>query len=246
MYLLCTSFFFLYMRTLITILLLTNFCVAQNKNLVISYGLVFEKDELFSKDINVFTTHLDYAIQNPNRFLFDLKIDSKGSSFDLKDQLSIAEHNLSDEMSMLFARYTGVIFSFRDSILTQSDLLGKKVFVKTGLISDWNLTKDFKDIDGYKCYKATNVYKVTNSVGVFNHEVIAWYCPEIPYSYGPLGYGNLPGLILQLQVRNVIYGALKINLQSKDLPDYSILDKSEIISGSEEKRRLKKFFESQN
>jgi len=36
----------------------------------------------------------------------------------------------------------------------------------------------------------------------------------LPYQYGPNGYGGLPGLIFQLQERNVIFGLTKIDLEN--------------------------------
>lgn len=232
------------MKTLIALFLLTISCASQNKNLVITYGLVFHDDELMSKESSMFKVHLDYAVANPNRFTFDLKIDSRGSSFEIKNKLSVEDKTLSDNLAFIFAKYPGLVFSFKDSILKQSALLGNKVFIKTEYSSGWELTNESKLIDGYLCYKATNVDIVENGKQVFNHSIVAWYCPELPYSYGPIGYGNLPGLILQLQVRNVVYGVLKIDFASKELPDYDIIKKSEIISKHEEDIRLKKFFEN--
>jgi GLPGLI family protein len=84
---------------------------------------------------------------------------------------------------------------------------------------------------------------VVNGSSVFEHPIIAWYCPKLPFSYGPIGYGNLPGLILQLQVRNVVYGVSKIDFDADNLPDYSILKKGEIISEDEESVRLKSLFD---
>lgn len=224
-------------------LFLTTFCIGQNKNLTVTYGLVFHNDELINGTENMFKVHLDYAVANPNRFTFDLKIDSKGSSFEIKNKLSLDERTLSDKLAFVFAKYPGLIFSFKDSILKQSTLLGNKVFIRAELITGWTLTNESKKIDGYLCYKAVNVDRVENGSDVFKHPIIAWYCPELPYSYGPIGYGNLPGLILELQVRNVVYGASKIDFASDSTLDFNILKKSEIISKVEEKRRLKSFFD---
>jgi GLPGLI family protein len=72
-----------------------------------------------------------------------------------------------------------------------------------------------KEIEGFLCYKATSTNIVINQKGTFRFPIIAWYCPKIPLSFGPNGYGNLPGLILELQVRNVMYGVKKIDLNLK-------------------------------
>ena len=78
----------------------------------------------------------------------------------------------------------------------------------------WNLTNESKKIDNYICYKATTEYIVINSKGKFVHPVIAWYCPEIPNKFGPAGYGGLPGMILELQEKNNVFGAIKIELKA--------------------------------
>ncbi len=54
---------------------------------------------------------------------------------------------------------------------------------------------------------------MVNSADFFRFPIIAWYCPQIPLSYGPNGYGALPGLILKLQVRNILFGVKTIDLQ---------------------------------
>jgi GLPGLI family protein len=88
-------------------------------------------------------------------------------------------------------------------------------------------------IDNYLCYKATNIFTVNNGEKIFNHPVIAWYCPKLPYPYGPIGYGNLPGLILELQVRNVVYGAKSIQINSNLRFDSKSLDKIKVLNEKE-------------
>ncbi|RLD60552.1 MAG: GLPGLI family protein, partial [Bacteroidetes bacterium] len=58
---------------------------------------------------------------------------------------------------------------------------------------NWKLTNETKIILGYTCYKATHNREGGNPV-----IVTAWYCPEIPYQFGPKGYAGLPGLILEI------------------------------------------------
>ena len=60
----------------------------------------------------------------------------------------------------------------------------------------------------------------------------AWYCPKIPYGFGPKGYGLLPGLILELQERNILFGAYQVTF---DIPELKIKESTEgkIISKSE-------------
>jgi len=77
---------------------------------------------------------------------------------------------------------------------------------------DWKLTKEQKKIGKFLCYKAI----LDKSNTGLNEDTIAWYAPEIPVSYGPVDYvGNLPGLILALQLPIATYTAGKIELNPK-------------------------------
>lgn len=75
----------------------------------------------------------------------------------------------------------------------------------------WELHDDTKTIGDYTCFKATTSYTTTNPKGkVFKHNFTAWYTPQLPYKFGPAGYGNLPGLIIELQGDEFTYGVKKI------------------------------------
>jgi len=82
---------------------------------------------------------------------------------------------------------------------------------------EWELHDETKMIGDYLCFKATTFYTVTNSKGkVFKHNFTAWYTPQLPYKFGPAGYGNLPGLIMQLQGDRFTYGVEKIEFFEED------------------------------
>jgi len=81
----------------------------------------------------------------------------------------------------------------------------------------WELHEETKMIGDYLCFKATTSYTTTNLKGkVFKNEFTAWYTPQLPYKFGPAGYGNLPGLIIELQGRNFTYGVKKIQFYKSD------------------------------
>lgn len=75
----------------------------------------------------------------------------------------------------------------------------KSVFESVFLINDslrrtqWKISSDTRDIDGFKCRKATAV--IMDSVFV-----IAFYTDQITTSGGPESFNNLPGMILGLAV----------------------------------------------
>lgn len=76
----------------------------------------------------------------------------------------------------------------------------------------WKLENGAKEIAGYTCRKATTHEKRNSEVTV---NVTAWYCPEIPYNYGPKGYSGLPGLILGLEVNGFYFYPEKITLNKE-------------------------------
>ncbi|MFD1614665.1 GLPGLI family protein [Gelatiniphilus marinus] len=74
----------------------------------------------------------------------------------------------------------------------------------------WELTTESVIIEKYTCYKA--ILKEYNNRTESYFETVAWYTPDIPVGFGPIGYGGLPGLILQLQYKKSIFTATKIVL----------------------------------
>ena len=66
----------------------------------------------------------------------------------------------------------------------------------------WTLTQATKTIAGYPCRQAVYAYTYTDLDDVDKTvHVTAWYAPDLPYPYGPVGYDGLPGLILELTTR---------------------------------------------
>lgn len=54
---------------------------------------------------------------------------------------------------------------------------------------DWKLLPETKEIGGYMCQKATG--------RLFGRDYIAWFSPDLPYSFGPWLLSGLPGLIME-------------------------------------------------
>lgn len=67
---------------------------------------------------------------------------------------------------------------------------------------DWKISSESKTIDNYLCYKAECIEKYTRDGKEMTVVVTAWFAPTLPYSFGPLGYNGLPGLILELNKFN--------------------------------------------
>jgi GLPGLI family protein len=85
---------------------------------------------------------------------------------------------------------------------------------------------------------------------VFKYDFTAWYSPQLPYKFGPAGYGNLPGLIIELQGASFTYGVKKIDFygdvenKENEMPKFKKLkliteEEFEALAAIEEKRRQK-------
>jgi GLPGLI family protein len=162
---------------------------------------------------------------------FSLVLQRGNSYFFENSELTDVQTN---GMMNAFGNFTGEIYTKNDSVYTKQNLLGNKIFKKSKYKENWLLTSETKIIDTFLCYKATNVNVVIGLKDkIWNHPVIAWYCPKLPYQLGPNGYGNLPGLILALQVRNAFYIMSKIDFNSNEKFNINILKKATMKSESE-------------
>jgi GLPGLI family protein len=114
---------------------------------------------------------------------------------------------------------------------------------------EWRITSETKQIGDYKCFKAvTKLFDEGKKIDDPKTEVTAWFAPSIPVPFGPCGYGDLPGLILELRFLECVYGATNISLNNKKPPFIDALtnqisisetDYNEIITGSRSTARNK-------
>ena len=119
----------------------------------------------------------------------------------------------------IFTETDDVYFTEQNSVikLKQVNMFFGKYVIHYSDNRNWTLENETKTIDNYLCYKATSELVVKNKKGVFKYPIIAWYCPAIPLNFGPKGYSGLPGLILELQERNTLFGVQKINLKENNI-----------------------------
>jgi len=126
-----------------------------------------------------------------------LEFNSNSSMYDVKSSMSI--DNTTSEFMYEFSHYMfsmGQFYQDKESneVLNKLHTLGEDYLVIDVLLASWEITQESKDVGGYKCYKAISKCNSCSS----NQEVIAWFTLDIPLSYGPGGYGGLPGLILEI------------------------------------------------
>jgi GLPGLI family protein len=88
---------------------------------------------------------------------------------------------------------------------------------KNNYKNQWHFTNESKNIGAYKVFKAETqeVYN-DNTKQERTRLVTAWYCPDLPYFFGPLGYFDLPGLILELHKSGHKFIAEEININPQE------------------------------
>jgi GLPGLI family protein len=200
-----TTYFFIF---------ILNFAFSQ-KNTTIQYKVRIEDENgLFSSN-STLRKHFEKAMSNAHLLEFKLICQKDSSKFDINSNLLDLDFP-KKQMLLSFSSYTGEVYQIKNVLYCFSSLLGNNIFYTKEIKKDWILHNETKEINSFLCYKATSVNRIEYGEKVFNHPVTAWYCPAIPYNFGPNGYSGLPGLILELQVRNVVYGASKIDLNSTE------------------------------
>lgn len=208
-------------------------CFSQVTNGKIEYGLHISTFEGLEKTTRMKEAY-SKAMENTQYLNYDLIFNTNESFFSLKEGLGIDERGYF--FAKLFSGYEGTVF--QDSEFSYSEInseLGRFV-IKKETKRNWILENETKVINGFVCFKATAIKTIINSKGIFHFPIIAWYCPQIPLSYGPNGYGGLPGLILELQVRNILFGVKKLDLKPDQIivlpkrKDYKIVTEKEYES----------------
>ncbi len=184
--------------------------------------IVYEKKMNSSNDINDKRNNalLQSITSSINKSLKDLEFklyfNSNESSFKVVNRLS---QNKMEEAAIMVGDGSGVYYLNIDSKekLHQKEAFGKSFIIKDDLYNvKWVLKNKSKNISQYKCNKATTTKTVINEKGKFVKKVTAWYTPKIPANFGPIGYGNLPGLILELDIENEVnFIVKKIELNTK-------------------------------
>ena len=128
-------------------------------------------------------------------------------------------------------------------VAEKADLMGKTFLVKDELQSfDWKMTGETKNIGEYTVYKAVWEREVENiSMSMVNGEskevtktemrtTTAWYTLDIPVSNGPMQYGGLPGLILEINDGNQTIVCTEIVLNPKDRPSIKEPEKGKVVN----------------
>uniref|UniRef100_UPI00404AEAAA GLPGLI family protein n=1 Tax=Flavobacterium sp. TaxID=239 RepID=UPI00404AEAAA len=185
----------------LTYLFLIYFCFnlwGQNQNSLVTYHTFCAEDEAF----------LEMGKKAYNQY--KQEVEQQEFQLIFNDSLSHFYTNSTIELSLPIIN----IYKQKTVDFAYKPLKEEKILLKLARNQTWEFSNEIKKIGHFTCYKATSSYTVVRGNKIMNFPIIAWFTPEIPFGFGPLGYGGLPGLILELQVRNITYGAQKIVLKN--------------------------------
>lgn len=186
---------------------------------------------------------------------------------DSVSRFSIVEKNYTDNfnkgaikwgggLTFYYEKTNGKYYVFKKAATLEGEFL-----VKDSINSlKWKITTESKTIQNFICYKAfakKDIYVVVldKSVdkSVFKKEVktvelVAWFCPEFPYSFGPDNFYGLPGIVFEAyQIDGKVSFVLdsiifdKNNKSIVSIPKLKIVDESEVIEKSLEKMNTRNF-----
>ena len=155
---------------------------------------------LFNREASLFELSPQLRLDTDNRFLYNLAIlETRG---DRRHYLNTVT---------------------RTRLYERPDLSSDTIYHITEVYDKhpWIISEDTRTIAGYSCRKAHYDYTYTDLDDVDKTvHVIAWYAPDLPYSFGPAGFDGLPGMILEVSTqwkRKNTYRATSISLFVDDL-----------------------------
>ncbi len=147
-----------------------------------------------------------------NNIKFNLNFSSNESLFYINTKLEVDNNTNLNNLAVVISGGKGIFYNTLNERIRQVNGFGDLFLINYDLIkkTDWILKEDKRIINGFECKKA--VIKE----GKDNYsKVVAWYCPKIPFRFGPRGFNNLPGLIIELIITNrnkVIFTLSKLEI----------------------------------
>jgi GLPGLI family protein len=223
------------MRLYIVLFLLFSFKNYAQQRYEIDYAVVSKftdtipGNSLSEKQKKNITEALNQHSNKTAKFLFDATF-ARYEEIDPKHHFSIIDMGVGIYLNK---NTSGIVYTdLEQNLFYQTPTVdGKKMKVKDSLLSyDWEIQDSTKTIHGYSVRLAhvrvpISVNSLTN-FGLGLHKaygpkfsiVKAWYTEEIPFGLGPMNYGGLPGLILEMDLGNTKITCLEIK-HSDDLQD---------------------------
>lgn len=171
-------------------------CYVQFSNAQVNRAIYsFKIADEVSKELQFLIDDVNPLAENNPLYLYFSKNKSYYTSYN-------NEEKQSPDMSDAVAESYNPLFVNNETneVLSYFDL-DKRYVLKRENFPEWEITSESKKIGGYNCLKAIGkMKKEINSDKFYDIEV--WFCPELPYAFGPKRFIGLPGLVVYAVDRN--------------------------------------------
>jgi len=180
-------------------------------------GKISYKVKLIENNIKKNDSFLSGLTNSFNELTYTLYFKNEISLFFLNEVMEIDNSNKIKRAS-IFAGNDLYYINLKEHIfLKQTHFAGNVYLVSLPSNQlNWNITKEEKNIQNFKTYKAEAIKIIDNKYHP-EIKVTAWFTPEIPTGIGPKNYFGLPGLILELQVDDILFYATELNFEKSVL-----------------------------
>lgn len=187
---------------------------------------IYKKEMIFPKDL-----HEDIKETNPQKYKnfmrfkrkmeeaakqvsFELQFSNGIGLFQSREILSTS----SNDMDLGIGPNNGRFYtnSNLNEHLWETNQFGQN-FLITLAPTEWIISNETKIIGGYRCIKATGEKKVRGKEGDISIPIEVWFSTDIPVNLGPIGYSQLPGLIVSLSLQNEHYYLSKLDIKKKNI-----------------------------
>jgi GLPGLI family protein len=221
------------MKTFLLIGLLASTAIAQGQ--MKEGKVVYERTMQMQNRIRGVSEDVARRIPTSRTDVFELLFGNNQSLWQMLPDATPETNSFSGGGNMVVTRFGGtddvVYYNFDKAVrVDQRELSDRKYLISDSIRKlNWKLTGETKEILGYTARKATTVRIGTRpQVSMENGEmkseqvadtanITAWFTTQIPVPAGPEYGGQLPGLILELDMNNgrLIYKAVEVSPKVK-------------------------------
>lgn len=188
------------MKVLIIIFIYFSTIISNSQNLKIVYNIKYHVniDTIFQPAQKDYYSHIANGINNIKG---ELTILNKQSNFKQLGNFTKSKISKDNFINNFYTNTeTKKVYSLQGNFKFSNLKLGYDNMYYNFFDFDWQLTKETKKIGKYLCYKAVGVRKSVKVEALkrnFSEDLVVWYCPEFPYSFGPELFVGLPGLVFE-------------------------------------------------
>jgi GLPGLI family protein len=200
----------------IFLLLFFKFFFLNSQSIIVEYKIKIDSLYLKENKLNVneiYYKHLEFQ----DLLNYELHANKNESIYYLKET---SKKHIPSNLINIVTRSGGkgeFYTKFKDSIsFNKKNFLGQLFIIKEKM-PNWLITNETKKIDSVLVYKAIFEKQMDNGKKKYISKTTVWFAPSIPYSIGPKSLFGLPGLIMEVQEKEILICLSKITFLQEDL-----------------------------